>query len=365
MKQAVKTETTITWQQRDIYRSELAKLVALMKRTASSCFSDFARVVTLVMMNMRYERVAFASSLNRHPYLLTRDIIRDARRQYMWFMDMDFIKAGDQAGRKNKSNILKEKHKELWQEIWPRHSDEEFQEFVDLKVKRFKINALEPYIAGKDCVEFGCGNGAIVFALLELGARSAAGIDFGPKSIEYARAMAIKRGVAQRTEFTVDDIVRTRLPSNHYDFAVSNGVFHHLDVGEVKQAVSEVARVLKPGGWLWYYVDGKNAISMDLWDASVEVLRGVKVLFIEKILKDMSISRNKMVFIVDGLSAIYLHSTWQEVVNLLAEYGFGEFRRLKGGVNTDFDLDVVDKDPYGQEKFGEGDIRVLCQLLQL
>ena len=335
-----------------------------MKNTTSSSFADFAKVVTLVTMNMRYEKVAFASSLEAHPYLLTRDIIREARRQYRWLMDTEFIKGGVEAGYKGKSSILKEKHRELWQEIWPRHSDEELQEFVDLKVKRFKINALEPYIAGKDCVEFGCGNGAIVFALLELGARKVAGIDFGLKSIEYAKEMARKRGVAQDVEFAVDDIIGTRLPSQHYDFAVSNGVFHHLEAGEVRQAVSEVARVLKPGGWLWYYVDGKNAISMDLWDASVEALRGVSVLFIEKILQAMGVSRNKMVFIVDGLSATYLHSTWPEVVDLLTEQGFGKFKRMRGGAGTDFDLDIVKADPFGQEKFGEGDIRVLCQLLR-
>ena len=117
MKQAVETGEAVTCQQRDVYRKELAELVSLLKNTTSSSFADFAKVVTLVTMNMRYEKVAFASSLEAHPYLLTRDIIREARRQYRWLMDTEFIKGGVEAGYKGKSSILKEKHRELWQEI--------------------------------------------------------------------------------------------------------------------------------------------------------------------------------------------------------------------------------------------------------
>ena len=41
----------------------------------------------------------------------------------------------------------------------------------------------------------------------------------------------------------------------------------------------------------------------------------------------------------------------------------GNPRRLTGGVPTDFDHDAIAADPFGQEKFGSGDIRVLVQKL--
>ncbi len=35
---------------------------------------------------------------------------------------------------------------------------------------------------------------------------------------------------------------------------------------------------------------------------------------------------------------------------------------IDGDVDTDFDSDQIQADPYGKEKFGEGDLRILCQL---
>jgi hypothetical protein len=34
---------------------------------------------------------------------------------------------------------------------------------------------------------------------------------------------------------------------------------------------------------------------------------------------------------------------------------------LTGGYPTDFDADVIDADPWGVEKFGDGDIRLLVR----
>ena len=84
---------------------------------------------------------------------------------------------------------------------------------------------------------------------------------------------------------------------------------------------------------------------------------------IETILNSMNLLRNKMVHVMDALSATYKHSTLEETTSMLEKYGFSNFKRLTGGESTDFDLDVVESDPYGEEKFGCGDLRLLCQLV--
>jgi hypothetical protein len=48
----------------------------------------------------------------------------------------------------------------------------------------------------------------------------------------------------------------------------------------------------------------------------------------------------------------------------LGKAGFGNFTRLTDGFGTDFGLDVIEADSYGREKFGEGDLRVLAQLVE-
>jgi len=347
---------------RNIYKDELEKLANLMNGVKATPFANCAKIISLTTMNMRYEKVAFNNDLKEHPFELTKVIIQDAGCQFKMLMETSFIEDEDVSMQKYKSNKLEEKHEELWQEIWSRHNDKEFQEFVELKAMRLERNNLVEYVAGHDCVDFGCGNGSFSFALLDKGARHVTGIDFGGKSIKYAQDMAGKKGLSGRADFKVDNVMSSSLESSKYGFAVSNGVFHHLgSVENMKKAIKEVSRVMKSGGWFWIYVDGKNAISMDLWDTTVNILKNVDVLYIESILKIMNVQRNKMVHITDGSNATYIHSTLDEMRSILSDCGFEGFRRLSGYTITDFDSDVVEKVPFGKEKFGTGDLRILCQ----
>jgi ubiquinone/menaquinone biosynthesis C-methylase UbiE len=347
---------------RSIYRDELKKMSDLMNNVKTTPFTNFAKIISLTTMNMRYEVIAFNKDLKEHPFDLTKGIIKDAGCQFKMLVEIGFIEDEEVSIQKYKSNKLEEKHEELWQEVWSRHNEKEFQEFIDLKAMRLENNSLVEYIAGHDCVDFGCGNGSFSFALLDKGAKHVTGIDFGEKSIKYARDMAGKRGLSGRVDFKVDNVMTSSLESDKYGFAVSNGVFHHLkNVESMKRAIKEVSRVVKSGGWFWLYVDGKNAISMDLWDTTVEILKDVDVLCIENVLKIMNVNRNKMVHIIDGSNATYIHSTLEEMTSILSDCGFENFKRLSGCTKTDFDSDVVEEDPFGEEKFGTGDLRILCQ----
>jgi len=251
----------------------------------------------------------------------------------------------------------------LWQEIWTRHDEKKFQDFIELKAMRLEANKLVQYVKDQDCVDFGCGNGAFVFALLEKGAKTVKGIDFGAKSIEYAKNYANHLGLESKAEFHIREVFESGFKDEQFGFAVSNGVFHHLLENKIPIALKEVARVLKPGGWFWYYVDGEGAISMDLWDRTVKILRDLDINEIETHLLPLNIRRQKMIHIMDGSNATYLHTNWKAVTELLSSFGFSNFKRLTGATETDFDLDVVNSVPHGVEKFGCGDLRIACQKL--
>jgi len=344
---------------KNIYLEELIELKSMMKQVKNTPYSIYAKVLSLTMMNMHYERVAFSIQPDKHPYSLTKDIIYNTKKMFESLMDVAFIESHNKYISGHKDKELTKKHQELWQEIWDRHTKDEYREFIDLKAYRLEINNLIPYIKNKKCVDIGCGNAAFTFALLEKGASFVTGIDFGTKSIEYAKIMAKELGYEDQTRFLIRQVYDNGLENDYYDFAVSNGVFHHLSLENMEKAVSESSRILIKGGWLWYYIDGSGSISADLWDNSVEILEDVPVLKIESILKGLNVSRNKMVHLMDSLSATYIHSSYKDTVDMLSKYEFTNFRRLAGGTATD--LDNVESDPFSKEKFGEGDLRILAQ----
>lgn len=341
------------------YLPELMKLRRLMDKTPNTPLTMFAKVVTLVTMNMRYEKVAFSRRLKQHPYPLTRAIVQDALRQFESLRECAFIESLDKSLKEKKSLHKEPKHQDLFNEVWNRYEDNQYRRYIDRYVHRLKVNKLAPLIKGRRCIDLGCGNGNFCFALLEQGAAFAAGIDFGAKSVTFAKAWAKRSGTSGRAEFKVATVYKTGYPQASFDFAIQNGVFHHLD--DEDRAIREAARILKPGGWFWYYTDGEGGISYDLWDNSVHMLREVPVLYVESVLKKMNVSRDKTAHIMDGLQATYAHTSWDEMTKRLARLGFGNFKRLTGGTATDCDLDAIEADPYGRAKFGEGDLRILAQ----
>jgi len=104
-------------------------------------------------------------------------------------------------------------------------------------------------------LDAGCGTGMMA---LRIAARhpdcTVHGIDISPKMIAVARRDAEMQGLA--VDFRVGSITDLPYPDSSFDVVLTNIMYHHLDLAEKRQAVSEIARVLrgpepvegKPGG---------------------------------------------------------------------------------------------------------------------
>lgn len=91
-------------------------------------------------------------------------------------------------------------------------------------------------------VDTGCGFGDTLSGLAALGFNNLTGIE----------PDATCREGATRNGLTVIDgtLESTNLPSNSFDVALVNNVFHHIY--EYSGAVTEMSRILKPGGFLCF-----------------------------------------------------------------------------------------------------------------
>jgi ubiquinone/menaquinone biosynthesis C-methylase UbiE len=123
-------------------------------------------------------------------------------------------------------------------EVLAGREHEAFREHV------LKLAALE---GDERLLDAGCGTGMMA---LRIAARypgcTVHGIDISPKMIAAARRDAEKQGLV--IDFRVGSITDLPYPDATFDVVTTNIMYHHLDLGEKRQAVVEIARVLKPSG---------------------------------------------------------------------------------------------------------------------
>jgi tRNA (uracil-5-)-methyltransferase TRM9 len=72
------------------------------------------------------------------------------------------------------------------------------------------------------------------------------GVDFSAEMLRFAEKYAQKFGFS--VELTLADVRRLPYPDDSFDRAIAVATYHHLMGGEHQAALTELRRVLKPGG---------------------------------------------------------------------------------------------------------------------
>lgn len=97
----------------------------------------------------------------------------------------------------------------------------------------------------RDGLELGCGLGVVSATLARHYHVAMVATDIDPQEIDLARRFF---GESPRLRIKVEDPTHLTFPNRCFDLVVSQMLFHHIPVWE--QAVSEIARVLRPHGVL-------------------------------------------------------------------------------------------------------------------
>jgi ubiquinone/menaquinone biosynthesis C-methylase UbiE len=113
---------------------------------------------------------------------------------------------------------------------------------------------------GKRALEIGCGQGfGMEIILGQLGAAEVSGFDLDPRMVAIAQKHISLH--AHRAEVSVGDVTDIQAPDQSFDAVFDFGVIHHVPAWE--NAISEVRRVLKPGGIFVFEEVSKQAL--DRW----------------------------------------------------------------------------------------------------
>ena len=251
-------------------------------------------------------------------------------------------------------------HMYVFQNLWSKYNREEFvKNRLNKYIQRVKINNLKPLIKNKTVMDYGCGHGQFLMAIKKLGASKCLGIDFGRKNINYAKNISKFLKVSDGLSFKIGDVSTYKVKKNYYDFAIQNGVFHHIDTQKRELAAyKNVYKSLKKGSFFWVYTQGGGGLYQLISNNFYEILKKFDKKKIISIIFSKNITINKKYVLSDNFTTKYRFNSWSKLKNDLTKIGFTFVRPLKGGEITDFDKDFT-KDKQFKAKFGEGQIRAL------
>ncbi|MBA3242576.1 MAG: class I SAM-dependent methyltransferase, partial [Acidobacteria bacterium] len=134
-----------------------------------------------------------------------------------------------------------EKHRQ-WESDYRTEENERFYE----RAFDYLAGVLSPP-AGATFLDVGCGKCAHSVRLARRGFRVRA-VDFSESALGMAREYVRAEGLDDKIEVGRENILEFSFPDESFDYVLCWGVLMHIP--DVERAVSELARVVKPGGFL-------------------------------------------------------------------------------------------------------------------
>ncbi len=251
----------------------------------------------------------------------------------------------------------------LFSDVWVDMTDDiYFEQSYQFTQERFEKNGVRPeaLFGGKVVLDGGCGSGKFSAAIARFGAAKVIGLDIGEKGIAFAREQAKKVPYGHRLEYRVGSLLDIPLPDASVDMVWSNGVIHHTL--NYERCIAEFARVTKPGGTLFLYVNGRFGLFELLQDTMRLTMNDIPRALTQHCLHAFGVNAGRLYWLMDCLYSPYEWKSKVEVEALLVAHGYADIRQLTRGVAIDQIEQISTGLPYATVKYGEGQLKFLARL---
>jgi ubiquinone/menaquinone biosynthesis C-methylase UbiE len=250
----------------------------------------------------------------------------------------------------------------MFSDVWLALSDDVyFDETYRFIVERFRRSGFdaEETFKGKTVIDVGCGSGKFAAGLARLGAKKVTGFDIGRKGLDFAREQAKKVPYGDRLDYQYGSAHELPIPDQSVDAVWSNGVIHLTD--DYDGCVREFARVLKPGGTLYLYVNGRFGLFELLFDALRIASEAIPRHLFQHYLLSLGINSGRVYWMMCAFYATYQWRARSELESLLKREGFTDLRQMKRGMDFDQIEQVSAGVPYADVKYGEAQLKYLAR----
>ena len=159
-------------------------------------------------------------------------------------------------------------HKEIHTRWESDYLNPDMDRFYDLAFADI-LKRLKP-TAGSTILDAGCGYCYHTTRLARGGAHITA-VDFSEVALNAARDTVNRAGVANQVTLRRADLTALPFDDSSFDYVVSWGVLMHIP--QLETALSELARVLKPGGVLVLNENNMNALDVSVRERLIRIVK--------------------------------------------------------------------------------------------
>ena len=110
-----------------IYLEELEVLKRLSDNIPDTPMMAFAKIIALVILNMRYEKIMLDRNLKCHPYILVNDLVKESQSILTTMQQISFIEAPRASRFSRVAKSMEDGHKELFEKLWVDFSEKEYK----------------------------------------------------------------------------------------------------------------------------------------------------------------------------------------------------------------------------------------------
>lgn len=215
----------------------------------------------------------------------------------------------------------------LFSSLWERLNKQQFEESVDLFFKRAEANNFDwKELGGKKILDAGCGSGRYAIALARCGAAKVTAIDISPEAIRLARERA---SAYSNVFFQTGSVLDLPFKNKTFDFVWCAGVLHHTRNSNL--GLSEITRVLKPGGKLFLLLYGRGGHYWAHTLALRPLLQEIGKPRVEQAMINAGLPANKRKHFLDNFFVPLIEfTTYREIESILRKIGYGKFQRWQG-----------------------------------
>lgn len=320
--------------------------------------SQFGRYITAeVCLTLLHELSHIVEDMDADPYPgLIRTLEAGTQFAERAINAKDILAEGKNVSGEKES--LAHETKKLFEEAWTVYDEKTYDHSVNLMEKRLRINGYdEGFFKGKSCFDGGCGTGRTAVAMASMGADRVVAVDFGEESLQFARAIAEKKGLSAIEYVKTDVTDLSQWPDEEFDFVVSQGVLHHTV--EQSRGIREHFRITKTSGTFWLYLYGKGGFFWEIYDCLKEALAPASFENFKQILFTLEVRQGILYTFLDNFMApIRTYYSLSDVLTILGPCGSFTWEYLKG-LSTIDDPRMVLNSRYGKDILGpDAEIRL-------